>query len=80
VNADVLDRLRAAAKESHIVNGTSVALISDDLVGELADWSDPVQVRAERREGGFVDLVFRKIEASEAAEPIATEPLGTAAL
>jgi hypothetical protein len=79
VNIDVLDRLRAAASESHTANATSVALISDALVDELSDWSDPIQVRAERREGGFVDLVFRKIEDPEPVEPIATEPLGAEA-
>jgi hypothetical protein len=65
VRIDVLDRLRAAANESHTVNATSVSLISDELVDKLAaDWSDPDQVRAERGEGGFDELTFRKVEAA----------------
>lgn len=57
---DVRERLQGAANEMHLLQATSVALVSDFLVEERADWSEPIEMRIVREQDGIVSLEFRK--------------------
>lgn len=57
---DVRERLQGAANEMHLLQATSVALVSDAVVAELTEWSEPLEMRVVREQDGIVSLEFRK--------------------
>ena len=54
------DRLRDLLPD----DGSVYVVVAEALLPELAEWSEPVQMRVERREGQRIDLVFRRLDAA----------------
>ena len=54
---------KPGAQLVRIPRGIRVFRVTDSLVAEsLMDWSDPVQLRIEKREDGTYDLIARRVD------------------
>lgn len=58
--ADTANRERDAALALLPPDGTVYVAVSDVLLAELGEWSVPVRVRVEQREGNRLTLVFQR--------------------
>lgn len=56
---DVRAATEAAAAAEFNLNGTCLALVAVEIVNELANWSEPVQMRCVRGKDGLVEFEIR---------------------
>jgi hypothetical protein len=56
---DIRKRLQGIANEMHLLQATSVALISDQVVEQSGEWSEPLQCRIIREKDGIVEIQMR---------------------
>lgn len=63
LRVDVRRATEDAAAAEFRFNGTCLALVSVELVNELADWSEPVEMRVVRNNNGLLDIEIRSAEA-----------------
>lgn len=59
---DVREMTRRANVSEVALNDTRLALISEPLIKEFDEWSDPVRVRIDVRPDGLAEFVIQRVE------------------
>lgn len=65
---DARERLRSVAAEQLALEDTHIVLVSRPLADELRVWSEPMQIMAEPRADGLLELVCRNLDTTREDE------------